>query len=147
MIIRVLFSMLMIVGLLWGGSFVGAQTLDYPTKPIILQVPWPAGGSTDVGARIVASIAEKKMGQPIVVTNRVGAGSQIGLTETARQKPDGYFLGFASLPALNTIILDPERKALFRPKFPGFHHQPGHRSGDHLGQGRQSVQDLERPAR
>jgi tripartite-type tricarboxylate transporter receptor subunit TctC len=113
MIIRVLFSMLMIVGLLWGGSFVGAQTLDYPTKPIILQVPWPAGGSTDVGARIVASIAEKKMGQPIVVTNRVGAGSQIGLTETARQKPDGYFLGFASLPALNTIILDPERKALF----------------------------------
>jgi len=113
MIIRVLFSMLMIVGLLGGGSFVGAQTLDYPTKPIILQVPWPAGGSTDVGARIVASIAEKKMGQPIVVTNRVGAGSQIGLTETARQKPDGYSLGYASLPALNTIILDPERKALF----------------------------------
>jgi len=113
MIIRVLFTMLMIVGLIWGGSFVGAQTSDYPTKPVILQVPWPAGGSTDVGARIVASIAEKKMGQPIVVTNRVGAGSQIGLTETARQKPDGYFLGFASLPALNTIILDPERKALF----------------------------------
>jgi tripartite-type tricarboxylate transporter receptor subunit TctC len=66
-----------------------------------------------MGARIVAAIAEKKMGQPIVVTNRVGAGSQIGLTETARQKPDGYYLGFASLPALNTIILDPERKALF----------------------------------
>jgi len=43
----------------------------------------------------------------------VGAGSQIGLSETARQKPDGYYLGFASLPALNTIILDPERKALF----------------------------------
>jgi tripartite-type tricarboxylate transporter receptor subunit TctC len=43
----------------------------------------------------------------------VGAGSQIGLTETARQKSDGYYLGFASLPALNTIILDPERKALF----------------------------------
>ena len=113
MVIRVLFSMLMIVGLLWGGGLAGAQTLDYPTKPIILQVPWPAGGSTDMGARIVAAIAEKKMGQPIVVTNRVGAGSQIGLTETARQKPDGYFLGFASLPALNTIILDPERKALF----------------------------------
>ena len=113
MIVRVLFTMLMIFGLIWGGSFAGAQALDYPNKPVILQVPWPAGGSTDVGARIVASIAEKKMGQPIVVTNRVGAGSQIGLTETARQKPNGYFLGFASLPALNTIILDPERKALF----------------------------------
>jgi tripartite-type tricarboxylate transporter receptor subunit TctC len=113
MIIRVLFSILAVAGPLWGASLVGAQTLDYPTKPIILQVPWPAGGSTDVGARIVAAIAEKKMGQPIVVTNRVGAGSQIGLTETARQKPDGYYLGYASLPALNTIILDPERKALF----------------------------------
>jgi len=113
MIIRVLCSILAVAGLLWGASLVGAQTLDYPTKPIILQVPWPAGGSTDVGARIVSAIAEKKMGQPIVVTNRVGAGSQIGLTETARQKPDGYYLGYASLPALNTIILDPERKALF----------------------------------
>jgi len=113
MITRVLLSILGVVASLWGASVVGAQTLDYPTRPIILQVPWPAGGSTDVGARIVAAIAEKKMGQPIVVTNRVGAGSQIGLTETARQKPDGYYLGFASLPALNTIILDPERKALF----------------------------------
>jgi len=113
MIIRVLFSIVVVVGTLWGASLVGAQTSEYPTKPIILQVPWPAGGSTDMGARIVSAIAEKKMGQPIVVTNRVGAGSQIGLTETARQKPDGYYLGFASLPALNTIILDPERKALF----------------------------------
>jgi tripartite-type tricarboxylate transporter receptor subunit TctC len=113
MIIRILFSMLLVAGPLWGASLAGAQALNYPTKPIILQIPWPAGGSTDVGARIVAAIAEKKMGQPIVVTNRVGAGSQIGLTETARAKPDGYTLGFASLPALNTIVLDPERKALF----------------------------------
>ncbi len=111
--IRILSSMLVVSGFLWGAGFAGAQTSGYPTKPIMLQVPWPAGGSTDVGARIVAAIAEKKMGQPIVVTNRVGAGSQIGLTETARQKADGYSLGFASLPALNTIILDPERKALF----------------------------------
>jgi tripartite-type tricarboxylate transporter receptor subunit TctC len=113
MIIRILFSMLIVAGSLWGANLAGAQTVNYPTKPVILQVPWPAGGSTDIGARIVAAIAEKKMGQPIVVTNRVGAGSQIGLTETARAKPDGYFLGFASLPALNTIVLDPERKALF----------------------------------
>jgi tripartite-type tricarboxylate transporter receptor subunit TctC len=113
MIIRILFSMLIVAGSLWGASLAGAQTVNYPTKPVILQVPWPAGGSTDLGARIVAAIAEKKMGQPIVVTNRVGAGSQIGLTETARAKPDGYFLGFASIPALNTIVLDPERKAVF----------------------------------
>ena len=113
MFIRILFGMLIVAGPLWGASLAGAQTVNYPTKPVVLQVPWPAGGSTDLGARILAAIAEKKMGQPIVVTNRVGAGSQIGLTETARAKPDGYFLGFASLPALNTIVLDPERKALF----------------------------------
>jgi tripartite-type tricarboxylate transporter receptor subunit TctC len=113
MIVRVLFIMLLVAGPLWGASLAEGQTVNYPTKPIILQIPWPAGGSTDIGARIIAAIAEKKMGQPIVVTNRVGAGSQIGLTETARAKPDGYTLGFASLPALNTIVLDPERKALF----------------------------------
>ncbi len=113
MIIRIFFSFLIVAGPLWGASLAGAQAQDYPTKPVVLQVPWPAGGSTDLGARIVATIAEKKMGQPIVVTNRVGAGSQIGLTETARAKPDGYFLGFASIPALNTIVLDPERKAVF----------------------------------
>jgi len=113
MIIRILFSLLIVVGPLWGASLTGAQTVDYPTKPVMLQVPWPAGGSTDIGARIVAAIAEKKMRQPIVVTNRGGAGSQIGLTETARAKPDGYTLGLGSFPALNTIVLDPERKALF----------------------------------
>jgi len=86
---------------------------DYPTKPITLMVPWLAGGGTDTGARILAAIAEKKMGQPIVVINKVGAGSQVGLTELARQKPDGYYIGCVSMPALNTIILDPERKAIF----------------------------------
>ncbi|MCX5913484.1 MAG: tripartite tricarboxylate transporter substrate binding protein [Deltaproteobacteria bacterium] len=86
---------------------------DYPTKLITLMVPWAAGGGTDVGARILAAIAEKKVGQPIIVVNKVGAGSQLGMTELARAKPDGYYLGFASLPATNTIILDPERKAAF----------------------------------
>jgi len=96
-------------------AFLGGMALaaDYPTKPITLQVPWPAGGSSDMGARILAGIAEKKMGQPIVVINRVGAGSQVGLTELAKAKPDGYYLGAVSLPALNTIALDPERKAAY----------------------------------
>jgi tripartite-type tricarboxylate transporter receptor subunit TctC len=90
-----------------------ALAAEYPTKPITLQVPWPAGGSSDMGARILAGIAEKKMGQPIVVINRVGAGSQVGLTELAKAKPDGYYIGAVSLPALNTIALDPERKAVY----------------------------------
>jgi tripartite-type tricarboxylate transporter receptor subunit TctC len=95
--------------------FVGSSfAADYPTKPITLQIPYPAGGSTDVGGRIVAAIAEKAIGQPIVVLNKAGAGGQVGWTELARQKPDGYYLGYINLPHLLTTVLDPERKALFK---------------------------------
>ncbi|NWF57272.1 MAG: tripartite tricarboxylate transporter substrate binding protein [Syntrophaceae bacterium] len=89
---------------------------DYPTKPITIQIPYPAGGSSDVGARIVASIAEKQIGQPIIVVNKPGAGGQVGWTELARQKPDGYYLGGINLPHLLTAALDPERKAVFKPE-------------------------------
>jgi tripartite-type tricarboxylate transporter receptor subunit TctC len=92
----------------------GAQ--DFPNKPIQLMVAYPAGGSTDVGARIVASIAEKALGQPIVVVNKGGAGGQVGWTELVRQRPDGYYIGYINLPATNTVILDPDRKAIFTEK-------------------------------
>jgi tripartite-type tricarboxylate transporter receptor subunit TctC len=91
-----------------------AYSAEFPTKPITLQVPFPPGGSTDVGARIAAAIAEKTMGQPIVVVNKGGAGGQIGWTELARQKPDGYYLGYINLPHLLTAVLDPERKSTFK---------------------------------
>jgi len=91
----------------------GAPAADYPAKPVQLMVGFPAGGSTDVAARIVAAIAEKELGQPIVVVNKSGAGGQVGWAEMARQKPDGYYIGFINLPAVNTIILDPERRASF----------------------------------
>ena len=91
----------------------GQGPSSYPSRPVTLMVPSAAGGGTDVGARILAAVAERKMGQPLVVVNKSGAGTQIGFTELARQKPDGYYLGFVLLPAINTIILDPERKAIF----------------------------------
>ena len=90
-----------------------AAAQQFPERPIQLMVAFPAGGSTDVGARVVASIAEKILGKPMVVINRGGAGGQVGWTEMARQKPDGYYLGYINLPATNTVILDPERKANF----------------------------------
>src|SRR5262249_5232067 len=89
---------------------------DFPTKPVQLMVAYPAGGSTDIGARIVAAIAEKSLGQPIVVVNKGGAGGQVGWTEFVRQRPDGYYIGFINLPATNTVILDPDRKAIFTEK-------------------------------
>ena len=87
---------------------------DFPNKPLQLMVAFPAGGGTDVAARIVASIAEKHLGQPIVVVNRGGAGGQVGWTDFSRARADGYSLGFINLPGLNTVILDPERKATFK---------------------------------
>src|SRR6266545_2883968 len=93
----------------------GAQQ-NFPTKPVQLMVAYPAGGSTDIGARIVAAIAEKSLGQPIVVVNKGGAGGQVGWTELVRQRPDGYYIGFINLPATNTVILDPDRKAIFTEK-------------------------------
>ncbi len=94
-----------------GASSAIAQ--DFPSKPLNLMVAFPAGGSTDVAARIVASIAEKQIGQPIVVLNKAGAGGQVGWTELSRQKGDGYYVGFINLPATNTVIVDPERQSLF----------------------------------
>ena len=86
----------------------------FPTKPVQMMVAYPAGGSTDIAARIVAAIAERDLRQSIVVVNKAGAGGQVGWTEMSRAKPDGYYIGFINLPALNTVILDPDRKAAFK---------------------------------
>ena len=122
-------------------AIVGAGAQNFPNKPVQLMVAYPPGGSTDVGARIVASIAEKLLGQPMIVVNKGGAGGQVGWTEMVRQRPDGYYIGYINLPATNTVILDPDRKAIFTRE--GLHpdHQPGSRPGRDLGPGGQSLQD------
>lgn len=88
-----------------------AQT--FPARPINLIVMAPAGGATDVGARVVAKIAEKSLGQPIIVLNKAGAGGQVAWTELARSRPDGHTIGYVVLPGMNMQVLDPDRKAIF----------------------------------
>ena len=90
-----------------------AVAQNYPDKPITLIVAFPPGGSTDIGARLIASIAEKSIGQQIVVLNKAGAGGQIGWTDLSRAKADGYTIGYINLPATHTVHLDSERKAIF----------------------------------
>jgi putative tricarboxylic transport membrane protein len=99
-----------------GASTGDAGAQSFPNRPVQLMVAFPAGGGTDIAGRIVAAIAEKSLGQPIVVVNKGGAGGQVGWTELVRQKPDGYYIGFINLPATNTVILDPDRKAIFTEK-------------------------------
>lgn len=68
-----------------------AVAQSYPTKPITLIVPWPAGGSTDISMRAIARGAEKHLGQPIIVDNKGGASGTLGpATMAATAKPDGY---------------------------------------------------------
>ena len=68
-----------------------ARALDYPTRPVTLIVPFPAGGTTDVALRALATATEKYLGQSIVVENRAGAAGTLGPANmAATAKPDGY---------------------------------------------------------
>ncbi|MCW5679974.1 MAG: tripartite tricarboxylate transporter substrate binding protein [Xanthobacteraceae bacterium] len=69
---------------------------EYPDKPITLIVPWAVGGSTDQTARVLAKAAEAYLGQPIIVINRPGASTTIGMAELAKANPDGYTIGTLS---------------------------------------------------
>jgi len=69
-----------------------ARAQAYPSRPITLIVPFPPGGSTDVGARIVADHMSRTLGQQVVVQNVSGAGGTTGSTRAMRSDPDGYTL-------------------------------------------------------
>src|SRR5690242_4566361 len=69
-----------------------AAAQDYPSRPITLIVPFPAGGGVDAVARIVADKLSRALGQPMVIENRGGAGGVIGTRLAARAAPDGYTL-------------------------------------------------------
>jgi tripartite-type tricarboxylate transporter receptor subunit TctC len=69
----------------------------YPEKTITLVVPFPAGGSTDIAARILAEHMSPKLGQPVVIENRAGAAGGIGMRGVAGAAPDGYTLGVSGV--------------------------------------------------
>ena len=74
-----------------------ASADTWPTRPITLVVPWGAGGGTDATARILGSLMEKELGQPINVVNRTGGNGVVGHAAIAAAPPDGYTIGLATV--------------------------------------------------
>jgi tripartite-type tricarboxylate transporter receptor subunit TctC len=83
-----------------------ALAQGFPDRPLTMILAFPAGGGTDVAARPLARIMERYLGQPIAVVNRPGAAGEIGFTELARSKPDGYTIGFINTPTIVTIPIE-----------------------------------------
>ena len=79
-----------------------ASAAEYPDRPVTLIVPYAAGGSSDVLARLLNEPLSKSLGQPIVIDNRAGAGSRIGTEIAAKAAPDGNTLLLADMP--HTIV-------------------------------------------
>jgi tripartite-type tricarboxylate transporter receptor subunit TctC len=79
---------------------VPAQVQTYPTRPIRIIVPTPAGGPVDVIARLLANYLSSTLGQSAVIDNRPGAGNTLGSKEAAQAEPDGYTLLYSSASGL-----------------------------------------------
>lgn len=71
----------------------GPAAADYPDRPIELIIPWAAGGGTDATGRIIGTMLEAKLGQPITINNRTGGGGIVGHEAIKAATPDGYTLG------------------------------------------------------
>jgi tripartite-type tricarboxylate transporter receptor subunit TctC len=95
----VLLSMVMIAFFIKSG-FAQEEAARYPSHPISLIVPLPPGSSADLEFRLIAREAEKFLGQPVVVVNKPGGGTTIGVAALAASKPDGYTIGFTTPTSL-----------------------------------------------
>ena len=100
------FNKILLIGFLVTGSLVANAQPTYPDKPVTFIVPFPAGGGTDVGARLVAQKLSVKWRQSVIVDNKGGAGGLVGGELASRAKPDGYtiFIGNVGTQAINQYL-------------------------------------------
>jgi tripartite-type tricarboxylate transporter receptor subunit TctC len=95
---------------LWLGALAlfgiaGAAAQDYPTRPIKWVISFPAGGANDVVARVIGQYLSERLGQPVIIENRAGAGGSLGMAAALASPPDGYTIAFAAPNyAINTTL-------------------------------------------
>jgi tripartite-type tricarboxylate transporter receptor subunit TctC len=87
-----------------GATRAGAQTADYPSRPIRVVVTFPPGGSTDAVIRLIVPLLNEKLGQQVIVDNRPGAGGNLGLGIVAKAAGDGYTLGVGAAGGLSANV-------------------------------------------
>src|SRR5262245_21538135 len=94
----------LLVALLLAGP--AANAADYPAKPIRVIVPYAAGSTGEAALRVIANAVEPKLGQPIIIETRPGAGGNLGAAFVAKSDPDGYtlLLGATNNFAINQYL-------------------------------------------
>ena len=85
------------VGVALAASASAALAQAYPNRPITLIVPWGAGGGTDAAARIIGTLLERDLGQPVNVVNRTGGNGVVGHSAISTAAPDGYTIGMITV--------------------------------------------------
>jgi len=94
-----------IAGIVQGAALTGATAETFPSRPIRLIVGFTPGGPADVPARFIAEHLQTRLGQPVLVENKPGAGGMIALNDVLSQPRDGYTLQLCTyFDALNTIL-------------------------------------------
>ncbi len=121
-----------------------AQAPAWPAKPIRLIVPFPPGGTTDVVTRLIATELTKSLGQSVVVENRPGAGTVIGIDSVAKAAPDGYTFGTAanSFCVNQTLVKNLPYDGLRDLRPVGLMGMSEHVLATHPGSGLKTVTDL-----
>ena len=89
-----LIGLLVIIQVIFTYGFL-AIAREYPSKPVALIIPYPAGGSTDLTGRALAHAAKKYLGQPIICENKCGGGGTVGPSLVVTKPPDGYTIGIS----------------------------------------------------